>query len=958
MAMTRKSEKRPLEFSLDVITDGSEHTGHGTIFLTISKKPFSDSSSVLARYAIGGLSSTTARLCTDQKFSVRHVRAVTCPTHSCGAGLASLVLNLSQAGAASLAVCGGPGVASFAEKVVSIILRNRAYPKVATCEVPLVEGEQQQWWNIFSDEYVIVHGAVVIGSRGYIGGDGIDLKRDDSSIVLLYTILNDDSEEKPSCSFCVMPPGYSSSTSVLRPLPLGMDEQKQPPLDFVICLDPSQEPLCDMSSLRTLSRRVFCTLPRNSTDWDDGILIRASFQARRLHRAMPLYFPATDPEIDLDAMSKSNAILPLPLRNDLDKSKLGMHPLESCTSLVLESTTTDSSDNPFHVVMRKSQIWKKCQDQIHQHDGADSIHGNGFAAGMNSCCPNHSSSEGSKRHRESVCDDDNEIDLDESDAGSSFNKHELDAKERSSALDIDENEICLDGDEEGVHQIEPILDKSPQHIIKVASDLKNGYSIAHDNEVYAASWGPSIPQLLVLGTGCASPSPLRGSSGYALFLPTMKRHDVESDESGSREFRPELSLTAVFECGEGFLTCLSRHLPPSSYVNRANRKVGVRNLNEELRQIRFIWISHAHLDHYGGLPCLIRAINKTKSRHCTCGREAGIANRKRKHGSGRMSSSCPCNLLPIIIAPSKVLQYLDTSLRCINGKIPVKKKDGDTGTAVEDHYRLFLGINHREFESSPFAAEIRAMIFDFTLLRQRHTNSSASYGECSGEELEKYRPFSLVRSIPVEHCPQAHALLLGLNWHQDTQRVGCGSPYTTIYADNSPAGINKGGTSPSFLLCFSGDTRPSPSLVRACRDVSFRYGEDQRVSLLLHESTFSDDERGVKEAREKRHSTVLEALGIARQIQAKACILTHFSQRYPHLPPSTEMETALESKRFRGHKTASLGMNGHPNYAFATDGLLLPLSPMVLPSLSAFNDRMVNVLMSMISSNDVATPSS
>jgi ribonuclease Z len=40
------------------------------------------------------------------------------------------------------------------------------------------------------------------------------------------------------------------------------------------------------------------------------------------------------------------------------------------------------------------------------------------------------------------------------------------------------------------------------------------------------------------------------------------------------------------------------------------------------------------------------------------------------------------------------------------------------------------------------------------------------------------------------------------------------------------------------------------------------------------------------EATLKRHSTVGEALNIAHQMEAKCTILTHFSQRYPKIPPT------------------------------------------------------------------------
>ena len=40
-----------------------------------------------------------------------------------------------------------------------------------------------------------------------------------------------------------------------------------------------------------------------------------------------------------------------------------------------------------------------------------------------------------------------------------------------------------------------------------------------------------------------------------------------------------------------------------------------------------------------------------------------------------------------------------------------------------------------------------------------------------------------------------------------------------------------------------------------------------------------------EEAVLKRHSTVGEAIRIARKMNAKSMILTHFSQRYPKIPP-------------------------------------------------------------------------
>ena len=77
-------------------------------------------------------------------------------------------------------------------------------------------------------------------------------------------------------------------------------------------------------------------------------------------------------------------------------------------------------------------------------------------------------------------------------------------------------------------------------------------------------------------------------------------------------------------------------------------------------------------------------------------------------------------------------------------------------------------------------------------------------------------------------------------------------------------------------LAYSGDCRPSHQFA----DVAC--GSD----LLIHEATF---EIGMEEdAVLKRHSTVGEAIDVAKKMNAKSLVLTHFSQRYPKLPSLTK----------------------------------------------------------------------
>jgi ribonuclease Z len=101
--------------------------------------------------------------------------------------------------------------------------------------------------------------------------------------------------------------------------------------------------------------------------------------------------------------------------------------------------------------------------------------------------------------------------------------------------------------------------------------------------------------------------------------------------------------------------------------------------------------------------------------------------------------------------------------------------------------------------------------------------------------------FTGLRSVPVDHCAHAFAVIL----------------------DGTPFG----------RLVYSGDCRPSCNLVEAA------LGAD----LLIHEATFEDGMEA--DALLKRHSTVGEALDVARRMKAKTTVLTHFSQRYPKVPP-------------------------------------------------------------------------
>ncbi|KAJ7089838.1 hypothetical protein B0H15DRAFT_273688 [Mycena belliarum] len=77
-----------------------------------------------------------------------------------------------------------------------------------------------------------------------------------------------------------------------------------------------------------------------------------------------------------------------------------------------------------------------------------------------------------------------------------------------------------------------------------------------------------------------------------------------------------------------------------------------------------------------------------------------------------------------------------------------------------------------------------------------------------------------------------------------------------------------------WSIIFSADTLPTQSLVRG----------GQGATLLIHEATMGDDEEAL--ARVKSHSTVGQAIEIGRKMNAENVLLTHFSARYPRMPPS------------------------------------------------------------------------
>ena len=93
-----------------------------------------------------------------------------------------------------------------------------------------------------------------------------------------------------------------------------------------------------------------------------------------------------------------------------------------------------------------------------------------------------------------------------------------------------------------------------------------------------------------------------------------------------------------------------------------------------------------------------------------------------------------------------------------------------------------------------------------------------------------------IHTVIVEHCWDAYGIVL--------------------------RGRDSGGK-----IVFSGDTRPCQDLIEVGRG----------AKLLIHEATFDDELK--KEALERKHCTVSDALTVSKDMQAQYTIFTHFSQR-------------------------------------------------------------------------------
>jgi|UPI0005819A9E ribonuclease Z len=483
-----RTESRSLQYTIDVLTDGSEYTGDGTLFLSVWKpnstanlldREYYSAGLPLARYAIAGLGDATSRLATDQRFKLSTVRAVLSVSEKSLWGLPFLQIALHDAGVSKLSVIST--VSERVENITKLLESRRPYPTVRLCQIPdLVETQTQDykpsWWQVYEDEFVRVH-----------------VRRYDAthSIYVVNLLLDGD-----GCDCLLISSPGSDPTRIdtwISHLPVCTNDLTTTlKLRYKIAIQPK----------RLAREGWYYTQPCNDTV-DPNLLVRAQEQGRAWHDRQASNFPWN----------------------------LNQRP--------------STADSPYHLRTGYTLLLPKCDTE------AQVINRVAGTAQLDRVA----------KH----------------DSWPNFVRNVLEHHEVQSS---DDNEICL---------------------------------IDSDEEAESKRPSQKLCELLVLGTGCASPSPFRGSSGYALLFPQ--------------------NVTVLFEAGEGVVTQWHR------YADDRN-----------LSSIQIIWISHAHWDHYGGLAPLLRAIRdelEMLPKHMNLSVSRKPEKRLR-----------PTSSVPWVLAPRKVLKYL------------------------------------------------------------------------------------------------------------------------------------------------------------------------------------------------------------------------------------------------------------------------------------------------------------
>ncbi|KAL4909928.1 hypothetical protein BDW74DRAFT_165247 [Aspergillus multicolor] len=366
-----------------------------------------------------------------------------------------------------------------------------------------------------------------------------------------------------------------------------------------------------------------------------------------------------------------------------------------------------------------------------------------------------------------------------------------------------------------------ILRTMPVSAVRRAAKIKSGlrHPLRNEkNQQYQKNLPGADVEIITLGTGSSAPSKYRNVSSTLLYVPNQGYY--------------------LLDCGEGTLGQLKRFFSPSK-------------LQEVLKNLRLVWVSHLHADHHLGTVSVLKAWYQAN------------------YPSGLPRSSA------IEMDMEKVLQ--EKRLFLVSDAMMVEWLEEYAGVEDFGFGKLVpLAAHPRRVEGGNLQ----------TSFIYRHCRADGSF---PGREDDNQKPRETecgFNSQAWKHTSKMLCEATGLSDLLTTYVSHCrGSMAVSLVFPNG------------FKVSFSGDCRPSPSFAAIGRD----------STVLIHEATFSDDMMG--SALAKKHSTAGEAIEIGRKMRARSILLTHFSQRYQKVayfdqPEDLVYDKTVHGREFKARKAA------------------------------------------------------
>ncbi|PYI29984.1 hypothetical protein BP00DRAFT_426958 [Aspergillus indologenus CBS 114.80] len=256
-------------------------------------------------------------------------------------------------------------------------------------------------------------------------------------------------------------------------------------------------------------------------------------------------------------------------------------------------------------------------------------------------------------------------------------------------------------------------------------------------------------------------------------------------------------------------------------LGQLKRVFGPAALREVFQNMRMIWISHLHADHHLGIANVIKAWYQANYPNGVSRTDVIEQDMSTILRDKRLFVVCDQMMTTWLEEYASVEDYGFQKVTALSA-IPQQVRGGTFETSFEYRHCRANGTFPGQIEagSRPKTTTLR--------FQDDSDPLSALLREAIG--------LSDILPCRVQHCRGSMAV-------------------TLVYPDD-------------FKLSFSGDCRPSGNFAATGRG----------STVLIHEATFQNDMAG--SAIAKKHSTYAEALEVARQMQARALLLTHFSQRY------------------------------------------------------------------------------